>query len=393
MRPNRNIRIGLALVGLALLLWVGSLVLGRMASRPRPVQVADNEMPQPVTTISVPMGGASAIALEDIPERTIITDEMLEMKALPGDEPSADFVTDKATQAVGFITRRPILKGERLRRAPIDLVGHISDVGIAGAVRPGMRAMVIAIPNKATLHDLVHVGDYIDVIAAFDQQESRTIVQNVRVLAVDTFGRDFPQVKVGMRGDYKADAKGVGVATPPSPPGAPAGTAPPAPTPTPAPPPPSNQPPPRPEPALTLEITPDQATALSLAIASSAPLDFILHPRPNTFGAPEVRVASTTKPGLAPYSTRLKRQQAAPRIERTARREPSLERFNRPERISQAPLMPSPRLPRPSAVQTLRPAPIREDAQRKTETYDIPIYGDGKVVRVDTVRKPGEEPE
>jgi hypothetical protein len=394
MRLNRNIRIGLALVGASVLLWIFSAILGRMTSRPRPAEVVDNAALQPVSTPSVPMGGASAVALEDIPERTIITAEMLDMRPLPSDEPSAEFITDLPSQAVGFITRRPILKGERLRRAPIDLVGHITDVGIAGAVRPGMRAMVVAIPNKPTLHDLVHVGDYVDIVAAFEQQESRTIVQNVRVLAVDVFGRDFPQVKVGMRGDYKAEPRGVGVANPPSPPavvGAPVSTgaaapAAPAATPTPAPPPPPNSAPARPEPALTLEITPDQATALSLSLASNAPLDFILHPRPNTFGAPEMRVASTTKPRLAPYSTRLKRQQAAPGTERVARQERI-----RPERFSEGPIMPP--LPRPSPVETLRPAPIKPSAPRKTETYQIPIYGDGKVVRVDTVRTPGEGPE
>src|SRR4028119_2256769 len=136
MRLNRNIRIGLALVGAAVLLWIFSAVLGRMTSNSRPAEGVDNAALQPVSINDVPTGGATAVALEDIPERTIITAEMLDMKPLPGDEPSAEFVTDLSSQAVGFITRRPILKGERLRRAPIDMVGHITDVGIAGAVRP-----------------------------------------------------------------------------------------------------------------------------------------------------------------------------------------------------------------------------------------------------------------
>jgi Flp pilus assembly protein CpaB len=62
-------------------------------------------------------------------------------------------LTWRAGHRAGYITRRGIPRGTPLRRT--DLLGHITDVGIAGAVRPGFRAMAIPILNKATLHDLV----------------------------------------------------------------------------------------------------------------------------------------------------------------------------------------------------------------------------------------------
>ncbi len=239
MRLNRNTRIGLALLGVAALLYIAYLAFGRPAPV-KPPPVAEN--PGAMQRVSVPTGGMVAVAREDIPERSIITAGMLRMEPLPADVANSDYIVDVPSQSIGYITQRPILRDDRVRRS--DLVGHISEVGITGAVRPGLRAMAVPILNKATLHDLVHVGDYVDIIASFDQQESRTIVQNVRVLAVDVFGKN--QQKIAARGDYRADprAPGPDVANPPSPAGAtgaPTNAAPPqagapaAPTPTPAP--------------------------------------------------------------------------------------------------------------------------------------------------------------
>src|SRR5439155_13936583 len=73
--------------------------------------------------------------------------------------------------------------------------------------------------------------------------------------------------------DFKAPPAGEDVAAPPPPPGQPL---PPGATPTPTPPP--GQPPAKPEAALTLEVTPTDAAALSLAVAGNSPLDFILRP-------------------------------------------------------------------------------------------------------------------
>ena len=196
MRLNRNIRIGGAIIALCLLLLglikiVGSLRGPSVA----PTTVATNAGSGPAPTPTAALVSASMVAKARayIPERSIITPEMLVMvPAGPGADNSA-FVTDLQTQAVGYITARPITANATLRRA--DLLGHISDVGIAGALLPGRRAMIIPISNKATLHDLVRIGDRVDVMASFDQQESRLVAEDVRVLAVDVFGSDYPQVK------------------------------------------------------------------------------------------------------------------------------------------------------------------------------------------------------
>lgn len=407
MRLNRNTRIGLALLGVAALLYIAYLAFGRSAVTPPPPVV---ENPGTVRRVSVPSGGMVAVAREDIPERTILSEDMLRMQPLPADVANSDYISDLGSQGAGYITQRPILRDEPVRRS--DLVGHISKVGIAAAVRPGLRAMAVPILNKATLHDLVHVGDYVDIIASFDQQESRTIVQNVRVLAVDVFGKN--QQKIAARGDYRADpsAPGPDTANTPSPAGAtgaptnapPPQAAAPAPTPAPTPAPATGSaPPPKPEPSLTLEVSPEQATSLSLAQASSAPLDFILRPRtpeavPLGSGGRVVagtttvtRVVAMTKPRLAPFAAAYKNAGRGAAASGAGTRTTGTSSGGGSKNggggggIGSGPGNPPGNIPPPISVgKGIPPLTI----PREPETYKIPIYGDGKVIREDTVLKP-----
>ena len=194
-------------------------------------------------------------------------------------------------------------------------------------MRPGTRALILPLPGKPTLHDLVKIGNSVDIIAAFDGQESRTIVENVRVLAVDVFANDYPPVKAAMRGAYKAEPQGRAIA-PASAPGAAPGASgaasnavpdsvPPAdnPTPTPAP---QNLPPL--DPALTLEVTPQQAAAIQLAQSSGAPLDFLVRPAlPGNRSSEVTLVSDDGTPGAAPLTNGVTKRQIAPYAESVKR--------------------------------------------------------------------------
>ncbi|RYZ83969.1 MAG: hypothetical protein EOP06_18970, partial [Proteobacteria bacterium] len=203
MRSNRKIIFGLLLILGAF----GFYRLFRLLSPGTSPRVATantgasgdpNLQPVSVKTSS----GRVAEARVDIPANTIVTPDMLRM--VPNEGPSTQgFVTDIESQGAGFITRVDIPAKARIR-PQYDFVGHVSDTGIAGLLRPGTRAMVIPIANKPTLHDLVRIGNYIDVLSAFDGQESRTLIQNVRVLGVDVSANDYPNVNVAMRGAFKA---------------------------------------------------------------------------------------------------------------------------------------------------------------------------------------------
>jgi len=397
MRVNRNIGVGLGFIALALILLV---VLFRGRSNDGPGDVDNVPTAQNASIDETPVSGGShvAYALDTIPDNTILTSDMFGMRALTEEERdgtmAADFITDPEDQAIGFVTRVSIPKDGDLRKG--DFKGHVSKLGLASVIRPGFRGMVVPVITDPTLHDLVKIGDSVDVVAAFDGQESRTIVQNVRVLAVDVYGGDFPQVKVAMRGNNRAEMR----------------TAPPvverpgavpqdAPTATPGPPPPPTPTPPpaaAPSPALTLEVTPAQATAISLAEAAGAPLDFLLRPRvapgPTTLASAslEPRPAVMTRARIAPYAEGVKRGTAAaarPRpagpavVVNPAPREP---RGGGPRLTGGSTTTPPDFNSGPGPGTTTIIEPIRVPPQ--PQTYDIPIYADGKLVRTDTVRKP-----
>ena len=429
MRPNRNMRIGAFIAAVALIL-IGLIYivsnLFRGAQTPAPT-VAQSDGSGGTVAVEPVSNTRIAVAREDIPERSIVTRDMLEMKAAGAGMETAPFVTDPNVQAVGFITSRPIARGSFLRQG--DFVGHISEVGIAGALQPGLRAMILPIANKNTLHELVRVGDRVDIVASFDQAEARTIVQDVRVLAVDVFGKDYPPVKVAMRGDYKAAERAVGTANLPSQPAPVAANSPDAPegsvagptvmpaqgqAPTPAP---TQGPPPaRPEPALTIEVSPEQAAAIALTQAAGQNLDFLLRPRnepgaPTTVGGENgevrladgesgVRPASITRAQLAPYANRLKNPSPAKSSASSSngnRNSGNTREAARPSRAQRSggnvsyvgpPVLPSPDNNR--EVPIIPPADVNKMSPPPPATYEIPVYGDGKLVRTDTVKKPRE---
>ena len=418
MRSNRKILVGVLIAAGALVVW---RLVSTLNPSDSPSNVAQNATPVRNVSLPVPASGQYVAAAREIPAGSIVTREMLELVDPVGALPFGAII-DPDAQAVGYITRFAIKRGEAVR--PQSFIGHISEVGIAGALRPDTRALVVPIANKPTLHDLVKIGNTVDVLAAFDGQESRTIVQNVRVLAVDVFANDFPQVNAGMRGPFKADAKGRGIATSPEAPGAgrassgPDTVAEPTPAPTAIP---ANAP--RPDPALTLEVTPQQAAAIQLALASNAPLDFLVRPAFPASGAGEVTLVgddglplaagatpsqnvSVTKAQLAPYAERKKNQKDGGNAARTTRGGSSSNSgsdFSPPRsRPTNFGGLGGPIFPPTGTGQTEKitpltipntsfgtgaTTPIKAAPPAK---YEIPIYADGRVVRTETVPLPAE---
>jgi Flp pilus assembly protein CpaB len=397
MRVNRSVRIGLLLVGAAVILLI--LLRGfsswlNPAPAPRPV-VAENNTVNSVQPVSW-SANQYAVLTRSIPERTIITPDMLVMKPVPG-ELQGDktafrrtYVTNIGEEALGFVTNRPLTANMPLRKE--QLMGHISQIGIAAVLAPDRRAMVVPITNKPALHPIVHIGDYVDVTAAFSGQEAKIIVDNVRVLAVDVFVKDYPPTSVAARGPFKAPAKGVPEVQPQvvvNPQGTPVPAG--EPTPTPAP----QGPPPTASPALTLEVTPMQANSINLAQNASALIDFLIRPAPTIPIGPApvgtfapVRLVSTsndvTITQLAPMANRKTGAGGTSTAASSAKASGgSGTRHERPSpsRGTNFESFPPPVLTSPTQVLPAKPLP--------PPTYDIPIYVDGKVVRVDTVRKPG----
>jgi len=168
----------------------------------------------------------------------------------------------------------------------------------------------------------------------------------------------------------------------------------------------------KPDPALTVEVTPEQATAISLTQSSGQNIDFLIRPRSEpriapgsagtagvltaggtTTGVVPVRVASTTRNRLAPYATRAKQtNQSTPSgAARAGAGESSRVRQvssgGGRSNFAAPPSYPVP--PLGGGNMSVPPASIPQmRTTEAAETYDIPVYGDGKLMRTDTVKKP-----
>lgn len=393
MRLNRLAQIGLIVIVGAVLLWLGLRVFG---TKPAPVVEANANAANSASDANVvpvsanPEGqpprsrGRGYKARFDIPDRTILTRDMFQDGSL---DPAADndkFVTDFLTEGYSFITAKPISKGRHLQDD--DLLGSVRELGVSAAVHDGFRAVTIAIPNKPTLHDIVSIGDNVDVVATFDQVETRVLADGVKVLAVDVYGRDYEKAPVAKRGNLSA---GPNPPAHPDPNATPVPGQPPVPEgePQPTPAPQGNQPPPAArEAALTLEVTPEQAAAISLATASGAVLDYLIQPRPSTMAAPQASQTRLTRVMVAPYAESRKRSSgSAPAQERVAKAaEKAFDKIGGSvdKWTVGGPIGPGIPIPgTPTSYPTSPPAP-------KPKTYDIVIYPDGLPPRVNTVPIP-----
>ncbi len=409
MRSNRKIIFGLFLIVGAFGFYKAfQFVSGLTRNSPRPVATNANAAATDPNLKSVSVQGVPGRVVEarvNIPANSIVTPDMLRMSDKPLSS-TQGYLTDIESQGAGYITRVMITEGTKIRSQG-DLVGHVSETGIAGLLQPGTRAMVVPIANKPTLHELVRIGNYVDVLAAFDGQESRTLIQNVRVVGVDVSANDYPNVSAAMRGPSKADAKR-GVVAPDAPP--------PAATPTPAP----NAP--RPDPALTLEVTPRQAAALQLAISSNATLDYLIRPAlvgnlstevaptegaNGALGTVQAQTVSVVKPQIAPYAESKKNAntKASNQLGKTVLT--ALTKMTVPgaggtgSRRGRRPLEPSdntPIFPTSGGTGVTPVIPVENSGSRPllpsppvptpTQNYVIPVYGDGKILRQETVPLP-----
>ncbi|SDF02050.1 Flp pilus assembly protein CpaB [Sporolituus thermophilus] len=132
-------------------------------------------------------GVAVVVAKVDIPPKTKITAEMVSETKVPAEyvQPGA---VHELTAAVGAIARDRILAGEQIAERRLVIQGK--SAGFTGIIPPDKRAVTIAVTEVTGVAGFVKPGDYVDVVATFDQNTvgdnvSQIILQNVLVLAAN----------------------------------------------------------------------------------------------------------------------------------------------------------------------------------------------------------------
>jgi pilus assembly protein CpaB len=145
-------------------------------------------------TASAETTAATVIAAVDIPARTQITAEMVEVRDVPVSGRMA-MALSNVDDVVGKVTRYPVGLDEQFTSSKVVSVGGTENVdSLSFAVPKGMRAISISADQVLSAGGLVLPGDYVDIMGVLsgtkpdgsivDNYVVKTILQNVQVLAV-----------------------------------------------------------------------------------------------------------------------------------------------------------------------------------------------------------------
>lgn len=136
--------------------------------------------------------GKVFVARVDIPERSVLREDMLETLEMPRRFMAQDAVESRVASDVrivtGLVNRVRIPKGDQIEQS--SLISVTADSGIALRVPPGYRAAVL--PVDAELKTLIKPGDRVDVLVTMDafmtdgrrEKVTATILQNILVISV-----------------------------------------------------------------------------------------------------------------------------------------------------------------------------------------------------------------
>ena len=126
------------------------------------------------------------VARVDIPPKTRITPEMVQVSQLPAEYIQTGAVRE-LPKVVGVVAREAIVNGEQVLERRLLMKG--TQAGFTGVIPAGKRALTVAVTDVTGVAGLLKAGDSVDAIVTFDQQAvgahvSRLLLQNLTVLAV-----------------------------------------------------------------------------------------------------------------------------------------------------------------------------------------------------------------
>jgi pilus assembly protein CpaB len=174
---------------------IGAVFLVRSTQSPSPAEAA---APAPAAP-QVQMTKEVLVARQAIPAGKFLAADDLRWTGWPDNSPTTSMVERKASptaleDAVGAVARLEMVEGEPLT---LNKIVHPGDAGfMAALVSQGMRAVAIDINLDTAAGGFIHPNDRVDVImtrevegagsSSMEAMRSETILQNIRVLAIDT---------------------------------------------------------------------------------------------------------------------------------------------------------------------------------------------------------------
>lgn len=125
-------------------------------------------------------------AAVELPFGTKLDASHVRLVELPPESVPEGAYTD-IDETIGLIAVEKVYKGEVLIAGRV--VEHLAGSALAAAVETGMRAITVRVDDVVGVAGFLLPGNRVDVIATrrlgSDGAESRTLIQNLRVLAVD----------------------------------------------------------------------------------------------------------------------------------------------------------------------------------------------------------------
>ncbi len=141
------------------------------------------------------------VAKEDIPAKVVIRQDMLIQSKVPVDITLPLGISD-VSQIVGKMTRERIIRGEAILE---ERLYPEKKTTLPFVIPEGKRAVTIAVNEVSQVADFITPGDYVDVIATFEEKDkdfgnrkvyyeklTKVILQKVQVLGV---GQTMEEVK------------------------------------------------------------------------------------------------------------------------------------------------------------------------------------------------------
>ncbi|MEI2385389.1 Flp pilus assembly protein CpaB [Breoghania sp. JC706] len=179
-------RIAVLGVALGAGLIAARLMMNMSAPAPDPVETV--QLKSVIDTTDV------LIASDDIALGSVLHAKDMSWEPWPKGSVTAGFITrqekpDALTEMAGRIAKAPVFAGEPIREQRLIK----TDRGFMSAILPkGKRAVAVSVEAVTTAGGFILPGDHVDVILTKAGRRgssgavSRTILQNVRVLAIDT---------------------------------------------------------------------------------------------------------------------------------------------------------------------------------------------------------------
>lgn len=161
-----------------------SLILGLITSTVAYIYMKN--LAKPAQPPSVKTTESVVVALQAIPPRTLITQEMVAEREYPREavHPGA---LRRLADAVGQITIEQIEAGEQVLKAR--LLGPNETLGLTRVIPEGHRAVTVAVNEVAGVAGFVKPGDRVDVLCTIpglgnEPSRTSTVLQDVLVLAM-----------------------------------------------------------------------------------------------------------------------------------------------------------------------------------------------------------------